>query len=169
MKKIISIILVAVIAIGAYKYFSENSQFLMTTGSDEERIEDTLSKFSESYNNGDFDSLVKCHTKRMQSDLKAQMGLGSSLFSGAVSFFSSGLFNFGDSGLESLWALGTNGCQIDLEIIDIDFTSETKAEVKLNYIELDNNNRKTKAFLSMEKENNAWCVASDFYEHSKRN
>lgn len=169
MKKILSIILVAIIAIGAYKYFSENNLFLMTTGSDEERIADTLSKFTDSYNNGDFDSLVKCHSKRMQSNLKAQMGLGASLFSGAASFFSSGLLNFGDSALESLWALGTNGCQIDLEIIDIKFTSQTSAEVKLNYIELDYNNRKTKVYLSLEKENKAWCVASDFYENSKYN
>ena len=169
MKKILSIILSIILIFGAYNYFVQKDTFLMTTGTNEERIADTLSKYSESFNNGDFDSLLKCHNKRMQSSLKAQMGLGSSLLSGVASFFSSGLLNLGNSELENLWTIGTDLCKFKLEIINIKFVSETKAEVKLNYIEIDRNNRKTQAFLSMEKENKAWCVASDFYENSKYN
>lgn len=169
MKKFLSLILLVVLIVGVYNFFNQQNSFLMTTGTDEERIADTLSKYSESFNNGDFDSLIKCHNKRMQSSLKAQMKLGSSVLSGFTSFFSSGLLDLGNGGLESIWTIGTDLCKFRLEIMNINFVSENQAEVKLKYVEIDNNNRTTQMFLLMEKENEAWAVAGDFYQDSKYN
>lgn len=138
----------------------------MKTGSDEEKIADTLEKFESSYNDGDFDTLLKCCTGRFESDLKSQMGLGSSIFSSLISFVTSDILNLGDGALENIWSLGTAYCAMDLVLIDIQYLSETEAEAELNYIEK-SNGRETKAYVLMEKENEAWYVASDFYEYSK--
>lgn len=171
MKKILSVILVAVIAIAGYKFYTEklsgDDDFLLKTGTDEERIADTLEKYAEYFNDGDFDSLVKCHTKRMQTDLKSQMGIGSSLFGDVVSFVTSGILGSAGDTLESIWALGTAYCQIDLELLDVYYFSDNEAEAQVNYIEKENG-RVTNAYIKLEKKNEAWYVASDFYEYSQK-
>ncbi|MBQ7296578.1 MAG: hypothetical protein IJW86_10395 [Clostridia bacterium] len=170
MKKIISVILIAVISISAYKYYTENilNSFLLTSGSNKERIYDTVEKFEQSYNDGDFDSLLKCCTARFKSELKAEMKLGGYVGGKILSFFSSGLLGLDSDVFESMWSMGTEYCQMELDIKNIKYTSDSMAEVELDYIEGEGNNKKiTRAFLEMKKENDAWCVASDFYEYSK--
>ncbi len=168
MKKIISIIIIAAIAIAGYKFYVEHksSDYLMTTGSNEEKITDTLEKFEKSYNEGDFDSLLKCCTGRMKSDLKSQIGLGSSIFGSVVSFLTSDILNLGGDVLEKIWSLGTAMCQMDLTLINIRYLSETEAEVELNYLEK-SNGKETRMYILLEEENEAWYVASDFYQISK--
>ncbi|MGN0572983.1 MAG: hypothetical protein ACI4IX_03495 [Acutalibacteraceae bacterium] len=170
MKKIISFILIAVVAIGCYKIYTEKiaseAEFLSKSGSDEERIEDTIEKYVKSYNEGDFDSLVKCCTGRYKNDLNAQMGLGSSVLSGIISKLTSGFINLGDNGLKNLWSMGTAYAGIDMEVQKISFISENEAEVKAIFFEKDWN-RETTVYLLMQKEKEIWYVASDFYQYSK--
>lgn len=170
MKKIISIVLIAFIAIGVYKIYTENfapeAEFLSKNGSDEERIYDTVQKYVKAYNDGDFDTLVKCCTGRYKNDLKAQMGLGSSVLNGVLSKLTSGFLNLGDSGFENLWTIGTAYAGIELEVQEISFISEDESEVKANFIETDKNLETTVYFL-MQKEDEIWYVASDYYQYSK--
>lgn len=171
MKKLLSIILIAIVAVSAYKFFTEvynpDSDFLLKTGTNEDRIADTLDKYVEAFNNGDFDTLLKCCGGRYKTDLKSQMGLGSSVFGSLLSHFTSGIFDLGDGALEHLWSLGTANCQMELEIEEIYYLSDTQAELLVNYIEK-NINRETPAYMLMEEDDGAWYVASDFYEHSQK-
>lgn len=170
MRKLISVILIAVISISAYKYYTENirNSFLLTSGSNSERIYDTVEKFEKSYNDGDFDSLLKCCTGRFKSNLKAEMGVGGFIGGKILSFFTSGLLGLDSETLQSIWSIGTSYCQMNLEIKNIRYASDIVAEVELDYIEGEENNKKiTRAYIEMKKENEAWCIASDFYESSK--
>lgn len=168
MKKIISFILIAVIAISGYKFVTEyiniEPDFLLTEGTDEEKIKDTVSKYEKYYNEGDFESLVKCCSGRYKSDLESQMGIGSSLFSGFLNLISSGAFG-GDGLLQDLWSAGTALCMMELKVEEINFYSEDKAEVKLTYTETEKN-RDTTAYIEMQKDGKCWYVASDFYQYS---
>lgn len=169
MKKIISFILIAAVAIAGYKFITENinveSNFLLATGTDEEKIKDTVSKYEKYYNEGDFENLVKCCRGRYKSDLKSQMGIGSSLFSGFLNLISSGAFG-GDGLLQDIWSAGTALCMMELEVEKISFYSDEKAEVMLTYTETEKN-RDTTAYIEMQKEGKYWYVASDFYQYSK--
>lgn len=169
MKKIISYILVAVIAIAGYRFVTESVKaepdFLLAVGTDEEKIKDTVSKYEKYYNEGDFENLVKCCTGRYKSDLKSQMGIGSSVFSGIINMISSGAFG-GDSLFQDLWSAGTALCMMELKVEEIDYYSADKAEVKLTYTETEKN-RDTTAYIEMQKAEEFWYVASDFYQYSK--
>ncbi len=171
-KRVIYVVLIAAIAIGAYKIYMENSSssFLMTEGTDEQKIADTLKKFEKSYNDGDFDNLLECCTDRFKSNLKSEMGLTSSLFNRVLSGISSGFLGLDKDMMQYIWSLGTEYCQMDLGIQDIYFFSENEAEVKLLYIENKDSGKEkeTEAYVEMEKDGGAWRVASDFYQYSKR-
>lgn len=166
-KKLISIVLVVTICIGAYNTYSEMNSFLKTDGSDEERITDTIEKFQESYNNGNFEDLLKCCSDRYSSTLESQMGLGSSFFSSVISAVTSKLFDVGDGALGYLWSLGTQYCAMTLDIQEITFLSDTTAEVRLIYSDA-TSTKETQAYLEMEKQGEAWYVAGDFYEYSQQ-
>lgn len=170
MKKIISIVLIAVISISGYKivteYMNSNSDFLLSSGTNDEKIKNTISKYEKYYNEGDFDSLVKCCTGRYKSDLKSQMGIGSSLLSGLLKMFSSGAF--GDNSLlQNIWSAGTALCMMELEVEEISYYNDEKAEVMLTYTEVEKD-RDTTAYIEMQKDGKCWYVASDFYQYSKK-
>lgn len=167
MKKIIAIILVAVICVGVYNIYIEKNSFLKTDGTDEERITDTIEKFQESYNNGKFDDLLKCCSDRYSSTLESEMGLGSSIFSSLISALTSKALNVGDSALGYLWSLGTQYCAMTLDIVEITFLSDTTAEVQLIYSDA-TSTKETQVYLEMEKHDEAWYVAGDFYEYSQQ-
>lgn len=169
MKKLISIVLIAVIAIAGYRFITEyinfDSDFLLSSGTDEEKINDTVSKFEKYYNEGDFDNLLKCCSGRFRSDLKSQMGIGSSLFSGFLNLVSSGAFG-GDGLLQDIWSAGTALCMMELKVEEINFYSDEKAEVRLIYTEVEKD-RDTTAFIEMQKDGECWYIASDFYQYSR--
>lgn len=170
MKKFISIVLIAIIAISGYRFVIEhintNSDFLLSSGTDEEKIKDTISKYEKYYNEGDFENLVNCCTGRYKSDLKSQMGIGSSILSGLLKKFTSGAF--GDNSLlQNIWSAGTALCMMELKVEEISYYSDEKAEVELTYTEAEKN-RDTKAYIEMQKDGECWYVASDFYQYSKK-
>lgn len=165
-KKLLVLFLVIFIVVAAVNYFQSEEEFLLTVGTDSEKINYTLEKFEESFNNGDFDSLLKCCTGRAESDLRSQMGIGSSLFSSLISFVTSDILKLGDGVLESIWSLGTAYCQMDLVLIDIQYLSETEAQIELNHIDM-TNGKETLSYIMMEEEGEIWRISSDFYEYSK--
>lgn len=169
MKKLVSIFLIVFVAIIGYRFVTEhinfNSDFLISSGTDDEKIKDTLSKFEKYYNDGDFDNLVNCCTGRYKSDLKSQMGIGSSIFNGILKLVSSGTFG-GDGLLQDIWSAGTALCMMELEVEKISYYSDEKAEVMLIYTETEKN-RDTTVYIEMQKDGKCWYVASDFYQYSK--
>ncbi len=170
MKKLLSIILVAAIAISGYKFFVEGGldaflgkeSLLLTEGTDEQKIEYTVEKYEECYNNGDFDGMTECCTGKVKTSLKAQMGLMSGIFNGFLGKLLS--YSVSEETFKSIWGLGTEGLGFGLETVDIYFFSETSAEVELIISESGKN---YPGYVGLEKEENIWYISTDFYQYSK--
>ena len=165
-KKLLLLFFVVFIVVAVLNYFQSEEEILLTVGTDSEKINYTLEKFEESFNNGDFDSLLKCCTGRAKSDLKSQMGIASSVFGSIISFVTSDVLKLGDGALENIWSMGTAYCQMDLVLIDIQYLSEIEAQVELNHIDM-TNGKETLSYIMMEEENEIWRISTDFYEYSK--
>ncbi len=142
-------------------FFTVQDNFLLEYGTDKEKIEFTINKFEECYNNGNFDDLTKCCTERAGSSLKSQMGIVSRLFGGLIQKFFS--FAIGDDIGKNLWSLGTEKSQLHFKIKNINFLSSNCVEVSVEIID----NIKTESgYFQLEKEGSIWYIA-DLYQYSK--
>lgn len=169
LRKIICIVIIVVISINVYEYYNitkinDDSFCLLTTGTDDERIYDTIEKFQQAYADGDFESLLKCCSTSFSNSLNSGVKLYSFFGNKFLSYFTKGFLGMDEDVMKSIWSTGTSLSPMELDIIEIRYISDSVAEVELNYIEKQKSER---AYLQMKKKDEAWRVDSDFYLRSK--
>ena len=147
-KKLLIIVL-AIVSVGATTYYV----FLNKT--DEEKIEERLNTFVNSYSIGDLNGCISCFDAKGRNAYKGIGNLGS-LIGGKIGVFG---FNLGGDNISSLFSLGvaTQDVKIELKIKSIDIESENTADV-MTYVTYSDKwiEHSEELPLKMVKENVAW-------------
>ena len=137
-------------------------RYMFFNKTNEEKIEERLNTFANSYSVGDLKGCVSCFDAKSRNAYKALGNLGS-LIGGSKGIFS---FNLSGDTISSLFSLGTvaGDIKIEVEIKSIDFETESTASVIADFKYSDKYvNQLDELTLKMIKENAAWY---DFWSNN---